>query len=122
MLIFMSALYHLSFYFFFSSRRRHTRSLRDWSSDVCSSDLPLADAPALRLRHLQSLAACPAGVSEIRRSPRQEALLPFADGDRLDQRRQQGEIGRASCREKVWISVVGGSLMKKKLNYSGAYT
>src|SRR5690349_24560190 len=25
--------------FFFSSRRRHTRSLRDWSSDVCSSDL-----------------------------------------------------------------------------------
>src|SRR5690349_5100783 len=26
--------------FFFSSRRRHTMSLRDWSSDVCSSDLP----------------------------------------------------------------------------------
>src|SRR5437588_7051771 len=25
--------------FFFSSRRRHTRSLCDWSSDVCSSDL-----------------------------------------------------------------------------------
>src|SRR5207249_5757005 len=28
-----------SLYFFFSSRRRHTRSKRDWSSDVCSSDL-----------------------------------------------------------------------------------
>src|SRR5215471_20651365 len=28
-----------SSFFFFSSRRRHTRSLRDWSSDVCSSDL-----------------------------------------------------------------------------------
>src|SRR5438105_11900654 len=28
------------FFFFFSSRRRHTRSTRDWSSDVCSSDLP----------------------------------------------------------------------------------
>src|SRR5207247_3076122 len=27
------------FFFFFSSRRRHTRSTRDWSSDVCSSDL-----------------------------------------------------------------------------------
>src|SRR5699024_4024772 len=27
------------FCFFFSSRRRHTRSKRDWSSDVCSSDL-----------------------------------------------------------------------------------
>src|SRR5690606_5733980 len=28
------------FVFFFSSRRRHTRFSRDWSSDVCSSDLP----------------------------------------------------------------------------------
>src|SRR2546422_9843466 len=27
-------------FFFFSSRRRHTRCSRDWSSDVCSSDLP----------------------------------------------------------------------------------
>src|SRR2546421_3765019 len=30
------------FLFFFSSRRRHTRSDRDWSSDVCSSDLTIA--------------------------------------------------------------------------------
>src|SRR5207249_5506191 len=30
--------------FFFSSRRRHTRSKRDWSSDVCSSDLLLGCA------------------------------------------------------------------------------
>src|SRR5699024_12835868 len=29
--------------FFFSSRRRHTRSKRDWSSDVCSSDLFVSD-------------------------------------------------------------------------------
>src|SRR6266852_7178795 len=29
----------LFFFFFFSSRRRHTRCYRDWSSDVCSSDL-----------------------------------------------------------------------------------
>src|SRR3712207_2197279 len=29
----------LCFFFFFSSRRRHTRYWRDWSSDVCSSDL-----------------------------------------------------------------------------------
>src|SRR6266542_3334140 len=29
----------LSCFFFFSSRRRHTRCYRDWSSDVCSSDL-----------------------------------------------------------------------------------
>src|SRR5690349_24402046 len=32
-------------FFFFSSRRRHTRSLRDWSSDVCSSDLPYEPEP-----------------------------------------------------------------------------
>src|SRR5438067_4186187 len=32
------------FFFFFSSRRRHTRSKRDWSSDVCSSDLAVLDA------------------------------------------------------------------------------
>src|SRR5476651_1321213 len=32
------------FFFFFSSRRRHTRYWRDWSSDVCSSDLAAAGA------------------------------------------------------------------------------
>src|SRR6266852_5769792 len=31
--------YIIFFFFFFSSRRRHTRCYRDWSSDVCSSDL-----------------------------------------------------------------------------------
>src|SRR5207245_6546978 len=31
------------FFFFFSSRRRHTRCYRDWSSDVCSSDLVAGD-------------------------------------------------------------------------------
>src|SRR6266550_4080913 len=30
---------NIFFFFFFSSRRRHTRCSRDWSSDVCSSDL-----------------------------------------------------------------------------------
>src|SRR5205814_7484846 len=33
-------------YFFFSSRRRHTRCLSDWSSDVCSSDLFLGQPAA----------------------------------------------------------------------------
>src|SRR5699024_11269388 len=33
----------ISFFFFFSSRRRHTRSKRDWSSDVCSSDLKVTE-------------------------------------------------------------------------------
>src|SRR5690606_40766174 len=34
-----SAVVVSGFFFFFSSRRRHTRFSRDWSSDVCSSDL-----------------------------------------------------------------------------------
>src|SRR5207302_496980 len=38
-------------FFFFSSRRRHTRFSRDWSSDVCSSDLP-ALATTTSNRHL----------------------------------------------------------------------
>src|SRR5690606_40251244 len=33
-----------------SSRRRHTRFSRDWSSDVCSSDLPLHRPPYYRVR------------------------------------------------------------------------
>src|SRR5207249_9107116 len=37
--------------FFFSSRRRHTRSKRDWSSDVCSSDLVVRITPAAADRH-----------------------------------------------------------------------
>src|SRR5438445_11810262 len=37
--IFFSVNYCFFFFFFFSSRRRHTRYWRDWSSDVCSSDL-----------------------------------------------------------------------------------
>src|SRR5436309_12746999 len=39
--------------FFFSSRRRHTRFSRDWSSDVCSSDLSPRHEPVKRTdRHL----------------------------------------------------------------------
>src|SRR5690606_41027855 len=41
----------LMFFFFFSSRRRHTRFSRDWSSDVCSSDLAARDD---RVEHLSS--------------------------------------------------------------------
>src|SRR3989449_7512353 len=35
----MFRIFRPSYFFFFSSRRRHTRCSRDWSSDVCSSDL-----------------------------------------------------------------------------------
>src|SRR5260370_16967596 len=42
----MFVLYFIFVFFFFSSRRRHTRFKCDWSSDVCSSDL--AGAPSSR--------------------------------------------------------------------------
>src|SRR5215510_15322785 len=38
-----------AFFFFFSSRRRHTRWPRDWSSDVCSSDLDCPKSSALTI-------------------------------------------------------------------------
>src|SRR3989440_6385921 len=39
--------------FFFSSRRRHTRSDRDWSSDVCSSDLDRSLVVRVVAQHVQ---------------------------------------------------------------------
>src|SRR5438094_8638160 len=42
--------------FFFSSRRRHTRSYGDWSSDVCSSDLDGLAAVVLDQREQAALA------------------------------------------------------------------
>src|SRR3989442_2841154 len=60
--------------FFFSSRRRHTRCGRDWSSDVCSSDLslahadPAAELPAVMLAldaKLQVRGPAPRGVRSI---------------------------------------------------------
>src|SRR5439155_24844538 len=48
------------FFFFFSSRRRHTRWPRDWSSDVCSSDL---GARLLTLTNAARRAGAPAGAA-----------------------------------------------------------
>src|SRR5947209_13472016 len=48
-----------SHHFFFSSRRRHTRYWRDWSSDVCSSDLDARDHLALQHQdHLTDAMPC----------------------------------------------------------------
>src|SRR5438034_11092002 len=49
-------------FFFFSSRRRHTRSLCDWSSDVCSSDL-------VKDRRSRAMMRTPATTSSISRRP-----------------------------------------------------
>src|SRR5207248_7768857 len=75
--------------FVFSSRRRHTSSYGDWSSDVCSSDLG---------------------------SPNPAGRRGFADGaheidlgDVVVLPELCNEIGRASCRERVQIEVGAGS-------------
>src|SRR3712207_8302224 len=57
-------------YFFFSSRRRHTRYWRDWSSDVCSYDLRHGSAPC----SCQSTTAGEwGGTAKQRRLNRQDA-------------------------------------------------
>src|SRR5690606_39969004 len=48
--------------FFFSSRRRHTRFSRDWSSDVCSSDLQLKHAARILQRRV---GACEATLIQL---------------------------------------------------------
>src|SRR5438876_12061072 len=67
--------------FFFASRRRHTRWTDDWSSDVCSSDLSPRGGVA-------------SGPPVVAPSEAPSA----ATGERP-------QIGRASCRERVWNDV-----------------
>src|SRR5436309_12708686 len=55
------------FFFFFSSRRRHTRFSRDWSSDVCSSDLQLHRLPRRPGDHQGDQRRGP-GADAVRRS------------------------------------------------------
>src|SRR3989440_9464316 len=90
---------YLTFFFFFSSRRRHTRSDRDWSSDVCSSDLsPLP--PLAGLSYSASarnpFRGVPAGGTgcgvKLPNNSLPPSIMPFPLRSR--------EIGRASCRER----------------------
>src|SRR5258705_9852813 len=89
-------------FFFFSSRRRHTRCLSDWSSDVCSSDLdtsaPAACARAADAPHARGSAGGRAGV-ELRAA----APVLAQSASHVTRRRvlSELEIGRASCRERV---------------------
>src|SRR5215211_3228209 len=73
-------------FFFFSSRRRHTRSLCDWSSDVCTSDLRRPyEALGDRVEHRLHLA----------REARKRPDVPDA------------EAGRASERVREWLRAPG---------------
>src|SRR5207249_9522716 len=87
--------------FFFSSRRRHTRSKRDWRSDVCSSDLQpeaadtlrrLADAhaqqdPTFRTPLAYTRLTAKAALEALRTQGYGEAQLPAPSTMRSEERR-----------------------------------
>src|SRR5256886_9195555 len=87
-------------FFFFSSRRRHTRFDCDWSSDVCSSDLILSTLPSAGVGALLALTVTGydlslvsfIGIILLMGIVKKNAIMmiDFAL-----------EIGRASCRERV---------------------
>src|SRR5207247_7926730 len=90
--------------FFFSIRRRHTRSTRDWSSDVCSSDLSRQKSwvvyakkpfgsPQTVLDYLGRYTHRVA-LSNNRILALENGQVTFSYRDRRD------KIGRASCRER----------------------
>src|SRR5207245_4629371 len=61
------------FFFFFSSRRRHTRCYRDWSSDVCSSDLLIRS----RVSYIPAATDLSCGQSRAVCSPSHPAAGPW---------------------------------------------
>src|SRR5206468_7035657 len=101
------------------SRRRHTRSDRDWSSDVCSSDL-LRCEPNLSLRPVgQQTFGTKVELKNINSFKFVKDALEYEikrqtkvlnEGGKINQetRLWDVEIGRASCRERVWRREGGG--------------
>src|SRR5215510_16096471 len=94
-------------FFFFSSRRRHTRWPRDWSSDVCSSDLRAGLAAAEggllgRARRQRRPTRAGRPVVGDRAAARVEGAVGAAGRDRGGQRR-----GGVATEQEV-LGVVGG--------------
>src|SRR5207302_3254633 len=89
--------------FFFSSRRQHTRFSRDWSSDVCSSDL----------EERWGQRGLPGGTPASLLADTLAAVAP-ADAGAMAQARERQErltkIGRASCREGEELPEVAGGI------------
>src|SRR5438067_9847996 len=96
---FFACYYLFFFFFFFSSRRRHTRSKRDWSSDVCSSDL-VRSTTAWRRSTPSTGASLDRAPLPLARQQHPALHLVLKDVGSALQRSIQ-EIGRASCRERV---------------------
>src|SRR5207249_8034590 len=107
------------YFFFFSSRRRHTRSKRDWSSDVCSSDL-------IWFRNTWSWGRDDRRPTIVEDGGRLVAehwglgrMVLAGDGDGTPEalfcdNESNREIGRASCRERVEIWVVAVAARRRK--------
>src|SRR5437762_12290321 len=96
--------------FFFSSRRRHTRYIGDWSSDVCSSDLSSSGVRIARVRSSvrgrRGLARpCVASVVRQWRESTYRAATPALVSTRSEERR----VGK-ECRSERW----GGSGIEKQ--------
>src|SRR5262249_58688559 len=83
--------------FFFSSRRRHTRLVSDWSSDVCSSDLAVGG----ELELFQT--ASPRNRLEVFGKPRllavQGTLAPLREDRRSGGRSEERRVGK-ECRAR----------------------
>src|SRR2546430_13503584 len=92
----------LHYFFFFSSRRRHTRFDCDWSSDVCSSDLARFAPPPGRKGTLCLFHGRAEFIEKYFEVVEDARARGFAvatfdwSGQGLSQ-----QIGRASCRERV---------------------
>src|SRR5690606_40007236 len=91
--------------FFFSSRRRHTRFSRDWSSDVCSSDLKDVDQQAVSAWLAQAIGPCTpwqrkGQTFKCHSGAVPVTWLPQAVGKWHSLYLESAEIGRASCREE----------------------
>src|SRR2546430_3084760 len=90
---------YVSLFFFFSSRRRHTRFDCDWSSDVCSSDLWNTNSLLTVADGYASDRAAQLLREELARTNQPEFV--FQPGASTSAHFEHPEIGRASCRERV---------------------
>src|SRR2546426_5657846 len=101
-------------FFFFSSRRRHTRLQGDWSSDVCSSDLTLVNVLVERGTALAQGATegRPGIVHRLDRDT--SGLLVVAKSD-LAHRRLAGAIERRAVK-RVYAALVWGHLRKSPVD------
>src|SRR5437879_11076422 len=110
------------FIFFFSSRRRHTRYIGDWSSDVCSSDLVpdsgrAHDIRAIKVVWKREMIRFSQDRIRIITALVQPVLFMFVLGTGLSSLTRGstgGQIGRASCRERVWTGGEARQLTKQR--------